>query len=118
MSSEPSVGPRLGARLRALRKAAGLTQTQLGERAGGIAPGELSRFETGHRLPNLETLRSLGEALGLTLHDMLDLNRPPEDALPPELLTRLKRLNGLSPVVAQRAVRVIDALLQRHGTLG
>ena len=57
-------------RVRALRKAAGMTQEYLAERAG-IGPEHLSKIETAVRLPSLETLVSLAAALGVQASDLL-----------------------------------------------
>ena len=58
-----------GARLRAAREAAGLTQEELAERAGSRpnAVGALERGE--HRHPYPATVRALAAALGLTTDD-------------------------------------------------
>lgn len=112
---ERPVGVQIGERIRASRKALGLTQTELGELAGRIAPGELSRFENGHRTPTLDTLRRLADALGLELRDLLDLDAPLRGPLPPDLRERLERLRQQPAVVLQRACRVIDAILDCRG---
>src|SRR5688572_9730428 len=55
-----------GARLRALREAAGLTQEELAERAG-LSVNGLSQLERGERRrPHPRTVRALAEALGLS----------------------------------------------------
>ena len=48
--------------MRRLRKAAGLTQEQLGERCN-MGLSAVSRLERGHRNPRLETLVRLAHAL-------------------------------------------------------
>jgi DNA-binding XRE family transcriptional regulator len=57
-------GPRLGARLRALRKAAGLTQAELARRTGIHRPN-IARVEAGRHTPSLETLGRLATAIGV-----------------------------------------------------
>jgi transcriptional regulator with XRE-family HTH domain len=52
--------------LREARLRAGLTQVELGRRAG-IARSQISRYEGGDVLPSLETLRRLIRACGLEL---------------------------------------------------
>ena len=52
-----------GERLRAARRAAGLSQADLSARSGLPKP-TLSRYENDHVLPSLQTLRRLAEALG------------------------------------------------------
>ena len=48
------------------RKATGLTQKQLSERAG-IAQGDISRIENGNANPSINTLKRLAIAMGMTL---------------------------------------------------
>jgi transcriptional regulator with XRE-family HTH domain len=67
------VGRRLGAVARRVREGQGLTLTDVATTAG-ISAGMLSRLETGHVTPSLETLLALADALGvkpaLLLHDV------------------------------------------------
>lgn len=53
---------RIGARVRDLRTARGMTSTQLAERSGMQRPN-LSRLESGKHVPSLETLERVAEAL-------------------------------------------------------
>jgi DNA-binding XRE family transcriptional regulator len=57
-------GHRLGARLRQLRKAAGLTQAELSRRTGIHRPN-IARVEAGRHTPSLETLARLATAIGI-----------------------------------------------------
>jgi DNA-binding XRE family transcriptional regulator len=57
-------GPRLGARVRALRLAAGLTQAELAKRTGIHRPN-IARVEAGRHTPSLETLARLAAAIGV-----------------------------------------------------
>ena len=66
----------LGRRIRQLRKAKGLTQTELGDRSGGIKTGEISRFETAQRTPSIETLARLATGLNVSLPELLDFEDP------------------------------------------
>jgi tetratricopeptide (TPR) repeat protein len=54
----------VGKRLRAARKAAGLSQRQLS--FPGCSPAYISRIEAGERIPSLQLLRELGERTGVT----------------------------------------------------
>ena len=56
----------IGARVRELRLAAGLTQAQLGARVG-TSQSALARLEAGGVEPRLSTLEALGHALGAQL---------------------------------------------------
>jgi len=54
------------ARLRSLREAAGVNQSELARRAG-LTRQALSMLEAGERQPTLATTQALARALGLTL---------------------------------------------------
>jgi DNA-binding XRE family transcriptional regulator len=57
--------PKLGARLKSLRQAAGLTQAELARRTGIHRPN-IARVEAGRHAPSLETLTRLAAAIGVT----------------------------------------------------
>jgi transcriptional regulator with XRE-family HTH domain len=56
--------------LRALREMRGLTQHDLGARAG-IAAASISHFETGQRAPSLDSLVKLADALQVSVDALL-----------------------------------------------
>ena len=58
---------RLGDQLRTIRKSRNLTQKEVAERAG-ISQPALSRIELGGGVPDIETLRRLGHAMGVRFH--------------------------------------------------
>jgi DNA-binding XRE family transcriptional regulator len=58
---------RLGDQLRAIRRSRHLTQTEVAARAG-ISQPALSRIELGGGMPDIETLRRLGNAMGVRFH--------------------------------------------------
>ena len=80
----------IAARLRALRKAAGLTQEQLAEKAG-IGPEHLSKIETARRFPSIETLISVASALNAEPADLI--GRPGRD-------TRSERADRIDAVIS------------------
>jgi len=61
---------RIGLRIMALRKLAGLSQEQLSERAG-LQRTHVSRIEAGKYAVKLETIQAISEALGMTV-DIID----------------------------------------------
>lgn len=63
-------GARLGARLRELRVAAGLTQAELARRTGIHRPN-IARVEAGRHTPSLETLARLASAIGVPTTSVL-----------------------------------------------
>lgn len=62
---------RIGLRIMALRKLAGLTQEQLSERAG-LQRSHISKIEAGKYAVTFETVQAIAEALGMTV-DVIDL---------------------------------------------
>jgi transcriptional regulator with XRE-family HTH domain len=63
-STSVDVGRQLGSTARRVRESQGLTLTDVAASAG-ISAGMLSRLETGHVTPSLETLVALAGALGV-----------------------------------------------------
>jgi transcriptional regulator with XRE-family HTH domain len=91
-----------GALLRESRLRAGLTQAELGGRAG-IASSQVSRYERGEVLPSLETLRRLVRACGLELGFRL-YNADLED----HDATLIAQIQALTPEArVERAVRAV-----------
>ncbi len=62
---------RIGRRIADARKAIGLTQADLAEKADTEA-ATLSRWETGARAPSITALAKLAEALGIGVGDLVD----------------------------------------------
>lgn len=69
-SGEVDVGRRFREQLRFYRDRRRLTQTELGNRSG-IAPAAISHFETGQRVPSLESLVKLADALDVPVDALL-----------------------------------------------
>ena len=61
---------RIGLRIMALRKLAGLTQEQLSERAG-LQRSHITKIERGKYAVTFETVQAIAEALGMTV-DIVD----------------------------------------------
>jgi len=97
---------RLGARLRALRMAAGLTQVELGARAD-MHKSDISRLERGERAPSLETMAALSEALDLSLAVFLTLDEQNSNLL------SLNVLLATQPAETVRLVRDIAQVIVR-----
>lgn len=60
----------IGAQLRTARKTAGLTQQQLGEHIDRDVKS-ISRWENGHRPPDLNDLLVIADALGVPLAELV-----------------------------------------------
>lgn len=67
----PARRRQIGERLRAARLHAGLTQLQLGERVGRDHR-TIHRWEYAQRIPDLEDLLLLADAVGVPLRDLVD----------------------------------------------
>ncbi len=66
------LGMPLGAKLRRLRKAKGLSQEELARRSG-LLRVYIARIETGEVVsPRVETRRKLAKALGVPITEILD----------------------------------------------
>jgi transcriptional regulator with XRE-family HTH domain len=61
---------KFGVRLQRFREQRNLTQVQLGERAG-MGAASVSHFETGQRVPSLESLVKLADALQVSTDALL-----------------------------------------------
>lgn len=62
---------KLGKRLKALRKQAGLTQEQLEERSG-LARSYISDVETGRRNASIKNITKLAKGLGVKVSELTD----------------------------------------------
>lgn len=62
------------ANIKTRRKALGLNQAQAGERAGTNQAG-WGHWETGRRVPTIDNLYTIAEALECTLYDLLPESR-------------------------------------------
>ncbi len=83
-------------RIRAHRKAAGLTQEAVAEQCG-LQVETISRVESGRTTPSLETLLALAEALGCGVADFVDPSRPaPVGPLSSDELEALELWRGMS----------------------
>lgn len=61
----------LGARIKELRKARGLSQDQLSEKIN-IDPKHLSRIEVGKSYPSLDTLEKISKVLKVEIKDLFE----------------------------------------------
>jgi transcriptional regulator with XRE-family HTH domain len=73
VAKRKEIDPTFGRRLREVRKSAGLTQLELGEKAG-MHQHAVARLEAGERDPGWSTVRRLASALNVTPNDFLDPN--------------------------------------------
>ena len=98
-----------GSLLRAARLAAGLSQADLSQRSGLPKP-TLSRYENGHVLPSLLTLRKLADALRVGESSLLPGSKSPD-----ELFLEALRAHGIeidTGAEAQELADDVDEFLQ------
>ncbi len=60
----------MGEKLKAARKAAGLSQVELAEKVG-CTQKDICRWETEEREPRARTLKKLAQALGCSMDDLV-----------------------------------------------
>lgn len=66
-----TIKEQLGARIKEIRKAKGLSQDKLSEKVG-IDAKHLSRIEVGRSFPSLDTLARLAKALNVEIKDIFE----------------------------------------------
>lgn len=104
-----------GRRLRVMREERGLSQRDLAARLH-TRPPQISRYENGSQLPNLETLTSLAAILN-TAVDELALGRKDataSDALgikDVRLIERMRELEQLDRKSRDTAIAMLDAII-------
>ena len=105
----------IGGQVKTLRKQAGLTQAELGEKIGRTAEA-ISNVETGKSLPSLDTLISVSEALGVPLTDFfpsgsVDLDRSANRLkAEAEAMTVLRGLTDSQLTVALAQIKALGEL--------
>lgn len=103
---------RIGLRVKAIRKARGLTQEQLAELLDRSVDA-VSLLERGQVLPSFETLERLAERLGVPLKDLVDVEPDPDpvkSALLIELAEVARRLDRPSLEVALTQIKALALL--------
>jgi transcriptional regulator with XRE-family HTH domain len=78
----------LGARIKEIRKASGLSQEKLAEKIR-IEPKHLSRLEVGRSYPSMKTLENMALAMGVEIRDFFEFEHHMGDK---EVTTSLKKL--------------------------
>lgn len=93
---------RIGKKLRSLRRAAKLTQTQLAD-SSGVAFRAIQSIEAGDNNPRVDTLESLSGALGVRLVEFFD--GPQDENLLAQAARVLMRFSDVPPDVLEALVR-------------
>lgn len=100
----------LGARMKQLREEQGLSQEDLAERVG-TAQSTISQLEQGARNPSYRTLRSLADALGISVSYLL--GEAEVEKLEPEEEVLFREYRGLSEP-ARRQLREYAQFLRKR----
>jgi transcriptional regulator with XRE-family HTH domain len=98
-------------RIRALRVERGLSQEALCERAC-VSVDAVSRIEGGSRVPTLDTLEKLADALGVTVIDLLRSPRPATTPARPVVRRVVALLEREPPPVQEAAETVVRAMVR------
>ena len=111
----------LGARLRALRLARGLTQAEVAK-AIGTHFTVISSVERGVRALTLQQVVKLAESLKLSPDELLHQKKPPKETATSRqegrLLRRIDRIRELPPAQQRTVLEVLDSLLKAHAPGG
>jgi transcriptional regulator with XRE-family HTH domain len=117
----------IGERLRMLREAKGMPQSEI-ERRTGLLRCYVSRVENGHTVPSIETLEKLARALEVPLYQLFyDYDNPPQltnlpdrktadeivSATHPEETRFLQRMAGLLERLSENDRRLLLHVAQR-----
>jgi transcriptional regulator with XRE-family HTH domain len=114
MTKHAREGQAFGARLAALRKAAGFTQHQLADELG-ISRRRIAYYESESDHPPANLLADLARVLNLSTDQLLTDEPPKRQAkasLSPRLERRLKQIERLSPKSKQQLLTIIDTFIQ------
>jgi transcriptional regulator with XRE-family HTH domain len=100
-------------RLREWRIKRGLTQEELARKAD-VPTISVSHFETGHRFPNVESLRRLAEALGVSTDYLLGRVKMPAGkdlkAADPEIAALFRRFQGMSEEAREQIKQLFETV--------
>jgi transcriptional regulator with XRE-family HTH domain len=107
----------IGARIRAFRKAAGLTQSELAE-AVGIEPESINRIENAKLNPSSQTLQATARSLGIKLADLVNDDAPvqaPKPYLTPARRRFLRLAENLTDDQVEALTKAMESLLRLGG---
>jgi transcriptional regulator with XRE-family HTH domain len=103
-----SVAQNIAEHLRESREMRSMTQAELGKKAG-VAPASVSHFETGQRVPSLESLVKLADALEVSIDSLLGRERAEAQAAMDPVFLQASRASAQTLATVRR---VTAALLQ------
>ncbi|MEQ9662645.1 MAG: helix-turn-helix transcriptional regulator [Parasphingopyxis sp.] len=80
----------IGKNMKRLRTARGLTQEQLGARAGGRSVNQMNGYERGRSRPSLPVLKDIAEALGTSVDELERVDHVTSTDTVRDLLSKFK----------------------------
>ncbi len=105
-----------GARLAALRKAAGYTQAELGAELG-VSQRMIAYYEGPEANPPATMLAAMAKALGVSVDELVGTTRPRKAAARPtnsRLQRRLQQLDKLGAKEKRQILQFLDTFLERE----
>jgi transcriptional regulator with XRE-family HTH domain len=108
--------PRQGAKLAALRRAAGLSQTELG-RLVGETQQNIAFWEQSDKPPRSDVIPNLAKILGVRIEDLLnaDVPAPTRKGGPVGKVQRVfEEVSGLPRKQQEKVVEVVSAMVQQY----
>jgi DNA-binding Xre family transcriptional regulator len=113
----------IGKRIRTLREAKGLSQTDI-EKRSGLLRSYVSRLEGGYTAPSLATLEKLAKALDVEPSQLLfKEQKPPKNSGPTRITTpfpstaRIAEVFGMSKERVNRISRIVESIQKPNGKL-
>jgi transcriptional regulator with XRE-family HTH domain len=112
--------PGFGPQLAQIRKARGLTQTELGQKLG-VSQRVVAYYEQADGQPPGPLLLDLAQALQVSTDELLGrrpLKTPPPSPKTARLLKRLQQVEALPRADQQAVLKFVDALMTSRGRAG
>ena len=105
----------LGARIAALRKEHGLTQTQLAETLD-LTQQMVASYEVGRRRVPVSLLPAIAEALAVSLEQLIGQKAAPAKRGPaPKLQQQIERIQKLPRAKQRFVMEMLDTVIQQAG---
>jgi transcriptional regulator with XRE-family HTH domain len=103
----------IGRRIKEARRKLGLTQEELGERAG-LHYSYIGQVERGSKIPSLKTLKKIAAALNIGLDTLLE-DTPEKEISPQQLLARelMATVKNSSPDDIKMFIKIIRQIQDR-----
>lgn len=107
----------LGDRIKHLREQASLSQKRLAESLG-ISNVQLSRYETGDRKPDPDTIRQIADYFDVSVDYLLGRDTPSSSRLTnledPELTILFRNLQSASPEIREETRKFLEFLMEKE----